>query len=337
MRRESYLKLAAELIGLLAAMAAVAIFGLAKPAPKPITVARAGTPKPKTVPPQPAPVALPTAPPAAKIDEVALAKAEEDFASVLGDRTRAEARAVQAADRLRLAQARAGAATVAHRTLASTIRDPTPRLQAARSRGELLKAERDRLQGELMALNEAPRPRRKVLVDKSPVAKLSEGEEFHFEVRGDRVAFIDLERLLDRVKTDARVQLRLGNNTRSAAGTVGPVGSFLIHYEVSRVDDGSNPRMGNYGLSAWEIVPEHDLRGETFTTALGAASNFSRAIHRLNPARDVVTLWIYPDGFPLYRQLRETLHAQGFLVAARPLPAGMTIKGSPSGSASSAQ
>ncbi len=336
MRRESHLKIAVELLGLLAAMVAVAYFGLARPTPKPLPLVASAEPKPPkaaTKPSSPAPAVAP----APILDEAAIAKAEAEVEAVRKDRSRAEARALAAADRLRSAQTRSASASLVHRSLASTIRDPTPKLQHARSRGELLKAERDKLQGELMALNEAPRPRRKVLVDKSPVAKLAQGEEFHFEVRGDRVAFIDLERLLDRVKTDARVQLRLSNNTSSATGTVGPVGAFLIHYEVARVDDGSNPRVGNYGLSSWEIVPEHDLRGETFSTANGPASNFSRAIHRLNPARDVVTLWVYPDGFPLYRQLREDLHNRGFLVAARPLPAGMTIKGSPSGSSSSAQ
>ena len=188
-----------------------------------------------------------------------------------------------------------------------------------------------------MALSEAPRPRRKVLVDKSPVAKKADGEEFHFEVRGDRVAFIDVERLLDKVKTDARVKIRLSNGSKPASGTVGPVGAFQMSYDVERLDDGSNPRVGNFGLSAWEIVPAYASRGESFEAALGPASDFSRAIRRLNPARDVVTMWIYPDAFPLYRKLRDTLHAQGFLVAARPLPEGSSIRGSPSGSASSAQ
>ncbi len=48
-------------------------------------------------------------------------------------------------------------------------------------------------------------------------------------------------------------------------------------------------------------------------------------------------MWIYPDGFPLYRKLMESLHARVFLVAARPLPEGTAIRGIPSGSASAAQ
>lgn len=341
MRRDSYLKIAAELLGVLAALALVAAFGLTRPAPRPVTViASAPVPKPAPrTPPKPLIVPRRETPPAPAptLDREAIAEAEAQVASARNDRARAEARAAEAADRLGVAQTRAATAVKGYRTLASSIRDPGPRFRSARARGEVLKVERDRLQGELMALNEAPRPRRKVLIDKSPVARPTEGEEFHFEVLGDRIAFIDLERLLDRVKTDARSQIRMSNGTRPIQGTVGPVGAFSIQYEVSRLDDGSNPRMGNFGLSGWEVVPEREVRGETFAMAAGPVSEFSRAINRLNPARDSVTMWVYPDGFPLYRQMREALHARGFLVAARPLPEGMTIKGSPTGSTSAAQ
>ena len=38
----------------------------------------------------------------------------------------------------------------------------------------------------------------------------------------------------------------------------------------------------------------------------------------------VVTMWVYPDSFRLFRQLRDELNAHGFSVAGRPLPEGMT-------------
>jgi hypothetical protein len=48
-------------------------------------------------------------------------------------------------------------------------------------------------------------------------------------------------------------------------------------------------------------------------------------------------MWIYPDGFELFRKLRDDLHARGFMVAARPLPDGMSIRASPAGSQSAGQ
>ena len=48
-------------------------------------------------------------------------------------------------------------------------------------------------------------------------------------------------------------------------------------------------------------------------------------------------MWVYPDGFALYRKLRDDLHERGYTVSARPLPEGMAIRGSPAGSVSAGQ
>ena len=333
MRRDSYARIAAPILGMIAVMAGIAVSGRRPPATKPLI-----PPPLVQLPPTPAKVSpSPLVAMAPSIDAAAIAKANAGLIAARSEADLAAKRAVEAATRLASAQAQGEAAATALHAFTSAANDHSGRVAAARAEGERIQLERDSLRGELMALSEAPRPRRKVLIDKSPVAKKAEGEEFHFEIRGDRVAFIDVERLLDKVKTDARVKIRLNNGVRPASGTVGPIGAFEMSYEVERIDDGLNPRVGNFGLSAWEIVPVHASRGERLEAALGPASDFARAIRRLNPSRDVVTMWIYPDGFVLYRKLRETLHAQGFLVAARPLPEGSTIRGSPAGSASSAQ
>ncbi|HEU5117213.1 MAG TPA: hypothetical protein VFT74_11155, partial [Isosphaeraceae bacterium] len=170
------------------------------------------------------------------------------------------------------------------------------------------------------------------------------GEEHHFEVRRDRIAFINLPRLMDEVRLDARVQLRMAGRVRPISGQVGPVGEFGLQYEM--VPDGFEIGMGSYGsqaqsisysLSGWEIVPSQDLRGETLRQAMQPASDFSRALSVLQPDYDTITLWVYPDGFTMYRQVRDLLHERGFLVAARPLPDGTPIRGSPSGSVSAGQ
>ena len=158
------------------------------------------------------------------------------------------------------------------------------------------------------------------------MARPAKGEEHHFEVSRDRVAFINLPRLMDEIRLDARVQLRMAGRVRPIGGKVGPIGDFGIEYEM--VPDGFDVGMGGYGaqaqsisysLSGWEIVPAQDLRGETLRQAMQPASDFSRALSVLQPDYDTITLWVYPDGFALYRQVRDLLHERGFLVAARPL------------------
>jgi hypothetical protein len=153
------------------------------------------------------------------------------------------------------------------------------------------------------------------------------------------VAFIDLDALIEQLKTDARIQLRMMTVPRPIRGLVGPVGAFSIRYEMMPGGIGVEGGGVNasFDLTGWEIVPEQDLRGESIETAVAPASDFLRAINRLDPARDAVTLWVYPDGFELYRPLRDALHERGFLVSARPLPETMPIRGSPSGSLSAGQ
>ena len=92
-----------------------------------------------------------------------------------------------------------------------------------------------------------------------------------------------------------------------------------------------------YSLVGWELVPARPVRGETWEAAQHPASDFRRAINSIDPRSAAITCWIYPDSFATFRQLEEWLHQLGFTVAARPLPEGMAIRGSPGGSMSAGQ
>lgn len=346
-RVHAYLRVVAGPLAIASALGAIAALGLRPPAPRPAPVVAVALPEP-TPEPMPAepPIAAPRPVPprpAPEPDPAALAAAQADLDAAGRDRARADERAAAASDRLALAQQEVAALARSLSTLPTRLPDPSARIARARSRAEAAKAGRDQVLGELAALSRAPRPRRKPLVEQTPVARPPDGEESHFEVRRGRVAYIDLEGLLDRVRTDAKVQLRLAERLRPIGGTVGPVGAFSIRYEMSPDgldlgDSLTRPSLrASYSLSGWEIVPRADVRGETLAQALQPGSDFARAVNRLSPGRDTVTLWVYPDGFGLYHRLRDLLHERGFLVAARPLPEGVAIRGSPSGSLSAGQ
>jgi hypothetical protein len=91
-----------------------------------------------------------------------------------------------------------------------------------------------------------------------------------------------------------------------------------------------------YDLRGWELIPEFEHRGETYEAACTPIFEFSQAINRINRNRATITLWVYPDGFAIFRRIRHDLVERGFSVAARPLPAGLSIRGSPLGSQSAA-
>jgi hypothetical protein len=352
-KRESYARLLANLAGVLLALGAIGLSiwssppkaRPAAPAPsalpaKTIPPVAVVAPKPAATPePEPEPEPEPAKPP--ELDRAAVAKAEAELDAASRDRERADARRADAERRLRQATLQAATAAASSRKLAFHVRDPSAQMARASARGGYLRAERDRLKDEIAAIQRAPRPKAKLLVDRNPVAKPADGDEFHFELRRSRVTFIDLDRLMTLVKSDAQLRIRLADNARIVQSKVGPVGSFSMEYVLARALPGIEELMERHGLSydlrGWEIIPEFEGRGETYETTKSPISEYARALNRLSPTRATITLWVYPDSFGLYRKLRDELHARGFMVAARPLPEGMTIRGSPAGSLSAGQ
>lgn len=309
------------------------------PAPTPaVPVAAAPEPNEPNDDPPPAPAA----PPAPALDQAAVARAEAALDAASAERAHADARLADAEQALEKATRRAARDLAEGKAIAGKVRDPSARIAAASSKGGFLKGERDRLKNELAALERVPVPKARALMAKTAVAKPTDGTEYHFEVRGNRVSFVDLERLVEMVKSDARMRLRSSGPKGRIGGTVGPVGPFSLRYAMGRsVSDALaemlDARDATYNLLGWELIPTSPTRGESIEMTRSPTSNYGRALHRLVPGRDTITMWIYPDGFAMYRQLRDDLHAHGFLVAARPLPDGTSIKGSPSGSVSAGQ
>ncbi len=280
-------------------------------------------------------------PPVPKLDRAAVARAEAAVDEASRDRARAEARAAAAAGRLEAAANQAALDAAMARKLAFRIRDPSAQINRVAARGGFLRADLDKLKAEIAALRTVPRPKAASILTKSPVARPTAIDEFHFELHRDRVSFVNLDRLLDLAKADAQVRIRMSDRTGLINSQVGPVGSFSLSYVLGRANAGIDELIQRqsirFDLKGWEIVPESEQRGETYEATRNPVSEYARAVHRLSPGRSVVTFWVYPDSFSLYRRLRAELVAGNFSVAGRPLPEGMTIRGSQMGSASAAQ
>ena len=90
-------------------------------------------------------------------------------------------------------------------------------------------------------------------------------------------------------------------------------------------------------VSSWEFEPVMLERGETLETALNPRSEFRQIVDAIDPHQTVVTFWVYPDSFALYRQLRDYLYDREVVVAGRPLPEGVPVSGSKRGSVSRGQ
>jgi len=286
--------------------------------------------------PDPAPITTP----APELDRAAVASAEVALDEASRDRARAEARAKSAADRLAEATSKAALAAARARKLAFRIKDPSAQISRVAARGAFIRSDLQKVQSELATLRTMPRPKVTSILTKSPVAKPTSSDEFHFELRRNRISYIDLDRLMDLAKADAQVRIRMTDRSGLIASQVGPVGGFSLGYVLGRADGGIDELIQRqsirFDLKGWELVPESEQRGENYEATRNPISAYRRALNRIG-GRSVVTFWVYPDSFGLYRQLRGELVDAGISVAGRPLPEGMTIRGSPMGSVSAAQ
>ena len=177
----------------------------------------------------------------------------------------------------------------------------------------------------------------------TPLSKRVDGQEAHFHLRAGCVTFIPLDELLREFKEDARQKAPRLLRDPELTETVGPTGGFRLRYTLERrqiIDDDSlaEGRAGTYAtLKHWTLIPTAGQLGEPVDTALAPGSRFRSSLAEFDPDQTTVTIWTYPDSFAEFRRLKKELYQLGFPAAARPLPHGVPIGGSPEGSKSAAQ
>lgn len=190
-------------------------------------------------------------------------------------------------------------------------------------------------------------PLRKTLRYRTPVSRPVNSEELFFECHQGRVTFIDVAALLAEVQHGLDDKAKLLQTQWQVADMAGPVGPYRLRYVMERergmldaaFRGGAPEATGSfrYGLSEWQIEPITPARGETPDRATTPASDFRRVVDALDPQLTVVTFWVYPDSFALYRQLRDYLYDRDLVVAGRPLPEGVPMASSRRGTVSRGQ
>jgi hypothetical protein len=215
-------------------------------------------------------------------------------------------------------------------------------MRATALTGAELRERLRRLTEEIKAVQSQPAAK-KVVHYRTPVSKPVEAEELQFECRKGRVTFIDVGALVDEIKRGMRAKGEELRTNWEVSDVAGPIGPFQLRYTLERERDsfpGSTPDTSGayrYGLSAWYVEPVTEVRGETLEQALKPGSEFRQIADGLDPQYAAVTFWVYPDSFPLYRQLRDYLYERDLVVAGRPLPAGSKIASTRHGTVSRGQ
>lgn len=214
------------------------------------------------------------------------------------------------------------------------------RAEAVKSKGQAegpitlaeLKKHQQELVDQIKDLEKLP-IQHKILRFRTPVSKPVSTDELMFECRGGRVSFIDLPAFMIEVERKVRDLADQLEKQGKALVVTSPIGAFRLNYGVER--------QGYVGAGLlfhrWVLEPIADNRGETLAQAVQAGSSFRQALDSALPENTVITFWVYPDSFGLFRQLRDLLYQRGLEVAGRPLPDGVPIMGASDGTASRGQ
>jgi hypothetical protein len=205
----------------------------------------------------------------------------------------------------------------------------------AAAKKQRLKAEIDKTELEAQGIAHAPQTTEEVLAYPTPIGRTVTGEEIHFRMEGDRIAYIPLTELFELAKGQTRRQQGNLAAMASRIETVGPEQEFTLDYVIeTKIDQARGQVLVR--SREWVVRPTGPGIGERVEAALTQHSRFRSLLANATP--DVtVTLWCYPDSFEGFRKVREELYRRGIATACRPLPEGAPIGGSTDGSKSVAQ
>lgn len=207
---------------------------------------------------------------------------------------------------------------------------------------ELTRQAAARLLAQVTELEKKSPPVEKLQHRITPVSRTVDGRELHFRLEKNRIAEVPIDALVERLKEHIERRKDWIVKTKQHKGQVGPINGFNLEYiigveMVSSLEE-LRSGMGGYRMSMryWEIHPEESMRGEPEDVALSQGSRFYQAL--VSAGQDTtLTFWVYPDSYQLYRKIQAFAHEQGFPIAARPLPHGVAISGSPNGTRSASQ
>ncbi|MFK7765771.1 MAG: hypothetical protein AB8B55_00920 [Mariniblastus sp.] len=176
----------------------------------------------------------------------------------------------------------------------------------------------------------------------NPIAKTVFTEEIHFRLSDGKIAYVPMDELLGRMKSEWKLKAEKLKQANSIIETVGPIGNFRMQYELaaeSTVDRarGGNVQRRTVKFQQFNIQPSIRSFGEPADTAISEGSEFRKILSHREPRKTTVSVWVYPGSFPEHNQIKSWLHENGYQMASWPLDYGRRIAGGPKGFKTSAQ
>lgn len=176
----------------------------------------------------------------------------------------------------------------------------------------------------------------------TPIARTVFDDEVHFRLRGGRLVHVPMNELVDLMKNEWQETARKLDVASETLETVGPVGDFRLQYQLRSEQVTVHTGYGETTRRAPQftrfiLVPVNEAIGEPLATALAEPSRFNQRIREANPATTTISVWVYPESFAEFNELKAWLQERGYKTACWPLSRNSPISGGPSGYRSTAQ
>jgi len=172
-----------------------------------------------------------------------------------------------------------------------------------------------------MRVENMPTPLSRTLVD---------DKEIHVRLLGGKIVYVPFMELIEQLRRHISEERNRYVRQQTSIGKVGPIENFELEFLLVANE--------NHPLRYAEFVPRFEPLGQPLREALASPqSEFLRKLSLFRRDIYTVTVWVYPDSFEEYQELKRFLHDLGYSVAARPMSMGDPIGASPYGRRSSTQ
>ncbi len=231
------------------------------------------------------------------------------------------------------------------RQLQEKIESATAEQQTAfeiQQRKQQLQQQLQTLQQSLATQKPQPAQRETIEHYPTPIAKTVFSNEVHYRLSHGRLVLVPIDELLQAMKSEWKVKAEKLLQQPNSTEMVGPIDGFRMQYEL--VAETTGPFNGPEAAKGimvrfnhFQIIPEQEIMGELYQDAIADGSQFRQWLDRMPADKTTVSVWVYPDSFREFGELKTWLRQRGYQIAGWPLSEGKLISGGPNGLRTSAQ
>lgn len=176
----------------------------------------------------------------------------------------------------------------------------------------------------------------------TPIAQTVFGQEVHFQLRDNRLVWVPFDELVQRLRASWETHAENLPVGRTTTETLGPIANFRLQYELISQEKPVPTANGMVttrvvSLQRFWLLPVQAGLGEDVETALQPSSELMSVLKKYPPADTTLSIWVYPESYALFLDLRKMLTKRGYRVAVWPLTSDQRISGSPDGLRATAQ